>query len=387
MTERIEAMSVVDRIAKLPPDKRAFLYRELRQRQDGGASGLAPLARPRSHRRRIAAGTGENFRSLVQRTGVLDSVTFRQAPRVAPGPGQVEVEAKALSLNFRDLMIALGMYPSLPEHPPTMGSDFSGRIVGVGPGVDRFKMGDAVLGLGGGHFAAYATVPAASVVPKPAVLTFEQATAIPTVFLTTYYALHRLARLSRGERVLIHSGAGGVGLAAIQIARWLGAEVFSTVGNDEKRAFLNRLGVTHVMNSRSLSWADDVIAITGGEGVDVILNSLAGDAIPRGLEILRPFGRFCEIGKRDIYANAMVGLFPFRKALSFFGVDLALAPAAIAEMLDEVMEHVVQGTFTPLPMRVFPIDQIVGAFSYMALGTHIGKIVLTLDGQSVLVES
>jgi NADPH:quinone reductase-like Zn-dependent oxidoreductase len=380
-------MNVADRIAKLPPDKRALLYRELRQRQDGGASAPVPVARPSTHRRRIAAGMGENFRAVVQTTGVLDSMAFRAAPRVAPGPGQVEIEAKALSLNFRDLMIALGMYPSLPGHPPTMGSDFSGLVAGVGPGVDRFKIGDAVLGLGGGHFSPYATVPAASVVPKPAVLTFEQATAIPTVFLTTYYALHRLARLSRGERVLIHSGAGGVGLAAIQIARWLGAEIFSTVGNDEKRAFLEQLGVTHIMHSRSLSWADDVMAITGGEGVDVILNSLAGEAIPKGLEILRPFGRFCEIGKRDIYANATIGLFPFRKALSFFGVDLALAPAAIAEMLDELMAHVARGTFTPLPMRVFPIDQIVGAFSYMALGTHIGKIVLTLDGQSVLAGS
>jgi NADPH:quinone reductase-like Zn-dependent oxidoreductase len=386
MTERIEAMNVVDRIAKLPPDKRALLYRELRQRQDGGATAAAPLARA-GRRRRIAVGKGENFRTVVQKAGILDSVGFRAAPRVAPCPGHVEIEAKAVSLNFRDLMIALGMYPSLPGQPPTMGSDFSGLVVGVGPGVDRFNIGDPVLGLGGGHFSPYATVPAVSVVAKPAALSFEQATAIPTVFLTAYYALHRLARLSSGERVLIHSGAGGVGLAAIQIAQWLGAEVFATVGNRDKREFLMQLGVPHVMDSRSLSWVDDVIATTGGEGVDVILNSLAGEAIPKGLEILRPFGRFCEIGKRDIYANAPIGLFPFRKALSFFGVDLALAPAAIAEMLDELMTHVRQGTFRPPPVRAFPIDQIVGAFSYMALGTHIGKIVLTLDGQSVSVES
>src|SRR5204862_5779723 len=125
-------------------------------------------------------------------------------------------------------------------------------------------------------------------------------------FLTTYYALHVLAHVSRGERVLIHSGAGGVGLAAIQIAQWRGAEIIATVGNQEKRAFLETLGVSHVMDSRSLSWVDDVLAATNGEGVDVILNSLAGEAIPKGLEILRPFGRFCEIGKRDIYANAPI---------------------------------------------------------------------------------
>jgi NADPH:quinone reductase-like Zn-dependent oxidoreductase len=237
--------------------------------------------------------------------------------------------------------------------------------------------------------SGFVTAPAATVVPKPSRLTFEEAAAIPTVFVTDWYALHHLARLGRGERILIHSAAGGVGLAAIQMAEAVGAEVFATVGTPEKREFIQSLGIQHVLNSRSLEFVEGVLELTGGEGVDVVLNSLAGEAIPKGLSILRPLGRFVELGKRDIYQNSPVGLLPFFKGLSFFAVELSpfikLRPADFRDLFLQIAEQFDRNIFKPLPSRVFPAAEASGAFKYMAQGIHIGKIVLKIKNEPVLV--
>jgi NADPH:quinone reductase-like Zn-dependent oxidoreductase len=377
--------AIADRIAKLPPEKRALFYKELKERQDGGGVKPAQPAEPVvANRRRVIHGSGENFRAVVTKTGILDSVAFRSIPRRVPGPGEIEIQTKAIGVNFRDLMIALGLYPTLAGDVPVMGSDCSGVIVSVGPGVDRFAVGDEVYAFGS-PYEAYTVVHSGFASKKPASMTFEEAAAIPTVFITAYFALSRLGRLAAGERVLIHSAAGGVGLAAIQVAQHCGAEIYATVGNEEKREFLRSLGVTHLMDSRSLSWADDVMGLTG-DGVDVILNSLTGEAIPKGLEVLRGLGRFIEIGKRDIYANSKIGLFPFHKAISFHGIDLAFRPE-VAASVTELFDLLADGTFKPLPTRAFPIGELPAAFKFMSSGTHIGKIALTLAGQPVFVEA
>ena len=209
------------------------------------------------------------------------------------------------------------------------------------------------------------------------------------MFLTAYYALDYLARLQHGERVLIHAGAGGVGQAAIQLAQRAGAEVWATAGTPEKRDLLLSMGVRGVMDSRSLAFADDILAATDGEGVDVVLNSLAGEAITRGLEILRPYGRFVEIGKRDIYDNNAVGLLPFSKNLSYFAVDLDRMarerPAIVGDMLRHIVDLVDAGELHPLPLTVFSGSQMVDAFRYMAQGKHTGKIVITPQSGDVPV--
>jgi NADPH:quinone reductase-like Zn-dependent oxidoreductase len=378
--------AIADRIANLTPEKRALFYKELKQRQDGGVTKDArPAAKPAAvTRRRVVHGSGENFRAVVPKAGILESITFRSIPRRVPGPGEIEIEAKAIGINFRDLMIALGMYPSLAGDVPVMGSDCSGVVTAVGPGVDRFAVGDEVYAFGS-PYEAYPVVYSGFASKKPAGMSFEEAAAIPTVFITAYFALSRLGRLQAGERVLIHSAAGGVGLAAIQVAKHCGAEIYATVGNEEKRAFLRNLGVTNLMDSRSLTWADDIMRLTG-DGVDVILNSLTGEAIPKGLEVLRGLGRFIEIGKRDIYSNAKIGLFPFHKAISFHGIDLAFRPE-IAASVTELFDFLGDGTFQPLPTRAFPISELPAAFKFMSGGTHIGKIALTLAGHPVFVET
>jgi D-arabinose 1-dehydrogenase-like Zn-dependent alcohol dehydrogenase/acyl carrier protein len=192
--------------------------------------------------------------------------------------------------------------------------------------------------------------------------------------------LHRLARLEPHETVLIHGGAGGVGLAAIQVARHIGATVIATAGSPEKSSLLKQLGVDHVLDSRSLAFADEVMRLTNGAGVEVVLNSLFGEAMERSIEVLAPFGRFLELGKRDYYENTHLGLRPFRRNLSYFGIDadqlLTCQPALAERLLGELMRLFEDGALTPLPYRVFDADDAVAAFRLMQQAGHIGKIVI-----------
>jgi NADPH:quinone reductase-like Zn-dependent oxidoreductase len=378
--------TVSDRIANLAPEKREILLRQLRDQFKVKAPRERLPAAP-DQKERVIPGGEINTRLDIPQPGILDSVAWRTITRQAPAPGEVEIQVHAASLNFRDVMIGLGIYPTPPGMPPVMGSDCAGTIAAVGEGVESLRVGDEVMALCSNCFSGFVTAGASTVVPKPSGLTFEQAAAIPTVFVTDWYALHQLARLSRGERLLIHSAAGGIGLAAIQMANAVGAEIFATVGTTQKREFLKSLGVEHILNSRSLEFADDVMKLTGGEGVDVVLNSLAGEAIPKGLSILRPLGRFVELGKRDIYGNSPVGLLPFHKGLAFFAIELSplikLRPLVYHDLFLEVVERFEQNIFKPLPLRIFPAADIGNAFKYMAQGIHIGKIVVTIRDQPV----
>lgn len=245
-----------------------------------------------------------------------------------------------------------------------------------------FKPAMMFLGMGYDVFGSYATLPASLFVPKPAGMSYEEASTIPGVFLTAYYALHHLAHMAREEKVLIHAAAGGVGLAAVQMAQWAGAEIFATAGHEDKRDFLRALGIRHVMDSRSLDFAGEVMRITNGRGVDIVLNSLAGEFIPRSLSVLAPFGRFLEIGKRDIYDNSSLALYPFRKNLTFFAIDvLQIELPRLGRLLEEIMQHFAEGHFRPLHHCVFPFSEAAGAFRLMRRAHHIGKVVVSFGDE------
>ena len=203
-----------------------------------------------------------------------------------------------------------------------------GRVVGVGSDVSDFGVGDRVVAITPslarvGLASAYVTLPAVLAARAPATLSDAQAATLPLVFITAHYALNELGRVRRGERVLVHAATGGVGLAAIQLIRQAGGVPLATAGSTAKRQYLRDLGVSHVFDSRSLDFAPAVMDATGGRGVDVVLNSLAGEFIPASLGVLAPRGRFLEIGKRDIYADRRIGLEPFKRNLAFHGIDLA----------------------------------------------------------------
>src|SRR4051812_23322232 len=283
-------------------------------------------------------------------------------------------------------MITMGLLPDEALEGgytgKALGMECSGTISAVGQGVQGLEVGDAVMTAAPGSLRTHLTINAQFVVGKPDHVSFEEAATIPITFLTAYYSLNYLGRMQAGDRVLIHAAAGGVGLAAIQLAQRAGAEVFATAGTPGKRELLRAMGVEYVMDSRSLAFADEVMQFTGGQGVDIVLNSLAGEAIPKSLSILGPYGRFVEIGKRDIYEDSKVGLRPFRKNLSLFAVDLdklcAERPELVETFLHEVMRGFEDGSLHPLPHRVFAVPDIVSAFRYMAQAKHTGKVVVSM---------
>jgi len=322
------------------------------------------------------------YRVRLGNDDTIDGLQFERIPRISPGPGQVEIAVRAAGLNFSDVLKAIGLYPGITDEIVPLGIECSGVISAVGEGVTRFKAGDEVMGVAAYCFASHCVTSELAVVRKPEFLKHEQAATIPLAFLTAYYCLRKVAQLQPGERVLIHAGAGGVGLAAIQIAQEIGAEIFATAGSDEKREYLRSMGVQHVLSSRTLEFADQIRAITNGEGIDVVLNSLPGEAIEKSLSTLRAYGRFVEIGKVDIYQNRMMGLLPFQDNLSYTAVDLdrlfRQRPKVANALISEIIQYVHTGQYQRLNMTVFPIDEIVGAFRYMSQRRNIGKVIVSI---------
>ena len=330
----------------------------------------------------------ESYRVEIQSAGILDHLELRAIIPQPVGPGDVEIQVIAAGLNFRDVAKAMGIYPGIsPAESWGLGLECAGRVLSVGSEVTAFTPGDEVIAVAPStHYfllASQVTIPAEWVVRKPARLSFDEAATTPITFLTAYYSLLDIARMQRGDWVLVHAAAGGVGIAAIEIAKWAGAKVIATVGSKEKEEFVRSLGVAHIFNSRSLDFAAGVMEATGGRGVDIVLNSLTGEFIDRGLEVLAPYGRFVELGKRDIYEDRSVGLFVFRKNISFHAVDLAAAleerPKHIVALLDRIMRHIEEGDWQAMPVTVFPANQPSEPFRYMAQARHIGKIAVRME--------
>ena len=337
--------------------------------------------------RRLPVGS-QPYRLETSRSGGLEKLGLYSVDRPEPGPADVEIRVAATGLNFSDVMKVLGLYPDLPPGPLPLGLECSGIVSAVGSNVRRFKVGDEVIALANFCFASFVCTPAEFVVRKPPQMTFEEAATLPVAFLTAYYALHHVGRLQRGERVLIHSATGGVGLAAIQLARRIGAEVLATAGTAEKREFLRQIGVEHVWDSRSLAFADGVFEVTAGRGVEVVLNSLAGEALVKSLDVLAPHGRFLEIGKRDIYADSRIGLKPFRKQISMAAIDMMAVqerPQFIFSLFEALLPDFGESAITALPHRIFSVGSAAAAFRHMAQAKHIGKVVISAVEQKVRV--
>jgi len=330
-----------------------------------------------------SADTAESKQLTIKQRGALQNLTFSPVKRQKPGPGEVEIRVHATGLNFRDVLNALGMYPG---DPGPLGDECAGVVVAVGPDVKDLQPGDAVLGIAAGSFSNYVITRANLLVKKPDWLSFVGAATIPIPFLTAHYCLNHLAKLSQGQRVLIHSGAGGVGMAAIQLAKLVGAEIYTTAGSLEKRNALRALGVEHIYHSRTLDFADEILVQTDGRGVDVVLNALAGDFIPKSFATLSETGCFLEIGKTDIYTSEQaIQARPLGSYhVVFIGDMIREQPGDIQSMLQELMPLFENGDLTPLPQRIFPLESATEAFRYMAQAKHIGKIVLTQEERQPL---
>lgn len=329
---------------------------------------------------------GRPFALGLTKFGVLDNLTIKPVERKSPQSSEIEIAVLAAGLNFRDVLRALGMLQEYEkkigiqsEEDVTFGFECAGKIVATGPDVEDYAVGDDVVALSLGSMASHVTVDTKYVVRKPAEMSFEEAATIPLAYLTAHYGLNRLAKMKQGERVLIHAAAGGVGQAAVALARSAGAEIFATASSG-KWDFLQSLGIEHVMNSRTLDFADQVASDTDGHGVDVVLNSLNGEFIPKTLSTLGKNGRFVEIGKIDIWTEERMSA--ERDDVAYFPFDLGeeeqKQPGLIQSMLDELYERFQTGDLAPLPHKVFAMDDVTSAFRHMAQGKHLGKVVISL---------
>ena len=329
---------------------------------------------------RLAAGAATSVDDapamlVVEPRGTLDNLRMVPMARRAPGPGEVELRVHASGLNFRDVLLALGLYPG---EVPRLGSDGAGEVVAVGAGVTGLAVGDRVVAMVEGAFATHATTRAEFVAPLPAEIPYERAASLPSAWLTAEITLNQIARLQAGQRVLVHAGAGGVGMAAVALALRAGAEVFATAGSDEKRAVLAAMGVPHVLDSRAPAFADEVLRRTGGRGVDVVLNSLAGAMMDRSFEVTAEGGTFLEIGKRDLWSAERVAA--LGRGIRYHVVDCSErareTPQIVGATFRRVVADIASGALPPLPITTFALADAAAAFRHMAQARHIGRVVL-----------
>nr|WP_229864643.1 type I polyketide synthase [Streptomyces djakartensis] len=347
----------------------------------GGTSVGGTPTRPNGHTPSPAGSAlippagGGAWRLSRSADGTLDGLALLPAPDAdAPlEPGQVRVAVRAAGVNFRDALLALGMYPGEAE----LGTEGAGVVTEAGPGVTRFRPGDRVLGLWNGGFGPVCIADERLLAPVPDGWSFVRAASVPAVFLSAYYGLVALAGLRRGETVLVHAAAGGVGMAAVQIARHLGAEVLATA-SPAKWDALRGLGVAdeHMASSRTLDFATAFSRESRPVGVDVVLNSLAYEYTDASLTLLGPGGRFLDLGRTDVRDPLRVAADHPGVEYRAFGLD-EVDPGELGRMLNELMELFERGALRPLPVATYDVRRAADALRTISQARHVGKLVLT----------
>jgi phthiocerol/phenolphthiocerol synthesis type-I polyketide synthase C len=324
----------------------------------------------------------------LSKQGSLNNLQWEsEAPVECLQKNEVAIRPRAAGVNFRDIMYTLGVIPEEAVENSSIGAslglDIAGEVIKVGANVKKISVGDRVMGFASGCFSNYVVTDKGALGKLPDDWSFEDGATAFTVFITSYYSLVYLANACKNEKILIHGAAGGVGLAAIQIAKNIGLDIYATAGTDEKRDFLRLLGVKNIYDSRTLLFADQIVRDTKGKGVDIVLNSLAGDAITASLQLLAPYGRFLELGKRDLYENNLIELKPFRNNISYFCVNVDQLNLWKQQLSKKLLKKLVlffnKSIYKPLPYRSFDACKVKNAFKYMQQAKHIGKVVVNLD--------
>ncbi|WP_438860650.1 SDR family NAD(P)-dependent oxidoreductase, partial [Amycolatopsis solani] len=311
----------------------------------------------------------EPWRLASTTRGTLDGLTLQPEPEPELGAGEVRVAVRAAGINFRDVLIALGMYP---DPDAVLGSEAAGVVTEVAPGVTGIAPGDRVMGLFTGAFGPTAVTDARLLVPVPEGWTFAEAASVPVAFVTAYYALFDLGGLDAGQSVLVHAAAGGVGMAAVQLARAKNAQVFATA-SPAKHDAVRALGVTNIASSRDLEFSQRFLDATGGRGVDVVLNSLTGSFVDASLDLLPRGGRFLEMGKTDLRDPAA------RDGVAYLPFDLGdPGPDRIQEILRTLLTLFANHELTPLPTKAWDVVRAPDAFRFISQAKHVGKNVLTV---------
>jgi len=334
--------------------------------------------------------------AVVERYGGPDVLKIQDVPIPSPGPVQVLVRVRAIGLNFADIIARWGVYPGTPKPPFVPGLEFSGEVVAVGLEVTRFRGRERVMGYSRlGSHAEYLAVDERLVAPIPESMSFEQAAAFPVAFMTAYHGLIELSHLRGGERLLVHAAAGGVGTATVQLAKHLGAEVFATAGSREKLVVAGEAGASHVINYRSENFAQRVRSLTGGYGVDVVMDSVGGRVFRQSWSLLAGMGRYILYGLSDVsgpgrlsklralrvYAQmgllVPAGLISKNKTISGFNLGTLLGKERYFEEAGRALLRLyAEGVLNPVIGRVFPFKEIVTAHTELQSGRTFGKVVV-----------
>ncbi|OBT44805.1 Type I Iterative Polyketide synthase (PKS) [Pseudogymnoascus sp. WSF 3629] len=325
------------------------------------------------------------IKARCEKLGNLDSVHFGEV-NAEPSPladGMVEVEIHAAGISYKDVVVTLG---TAPGDENALGHEAAGVVTKVAQGVSGLSVGDHVVVFDKGCFANRIHTRPGRLHRIPDYMTFEEAATIPTAYITAIHALLDHASLSIGKSVLIHSAAGGVGIAAIQIAQSVGAEVYATVGTPEKKEFLKSafgLADDRIFHSRNTDFGDQILSATNGRGMDAILNSLTGDVLDESFRVLADGGIMVELGKRDVLDRNSLPWAPFDRNSSFRAIDISPEKAAdslVARLMSKLFELIEVGSIKPIaPVHKFAWTDIPAAFQFLRPGTHIGKVVLTQD--------
>ena len=337
---------------------------------------LVPRVMPWARSGYLAVPRTSDYVLAPTERGAIDNLRVTEMEAPPPAAGQVQVRVEAAGVNFRDVLNVLGLYPG---DPGPVGGDFAGIVTATGPDVTEYELGQRVFGVWPGAMASRVNVPVPLLALVPDRISAVAAASTPTAVLTALLAFD-WANLGAGDRVLVHAASGGVGLAAVQLARQRGATVFATA-SAYKRATLRTMGVEHVYDSRSADFADQILADTGGAGVDVVLNSLTGEGfVAATVRATAPNGRFVEIAKRDIWtAEQMAAARPdIDYEIIALDVLMATEPERIRDLMAVVSSGLASGETMPLPVEIYPLAEAKTAFRRMQQARHVGKIVLQM---------
>jgi NADPH:quinone reductase-like Zn-dependent oxidoreductase len=388
----IEKITIKSFLMGIPPKEFEYTWRNNRlliQRLLPISGPVPSLRKPNGLEKEILQNPYRSLKLQVTEPGLLDSMVFVTDEMVAPPleADELEVEAKTFGINFKDVFIALGQMQD-----QAMIGEFAGTVSKIGSNLQSsFKSGDRVCGFLSTPFASHPRVQGLHVYPIPDDISFADAASIPVVFLTAYWSLVKIARLSPNDKILIHSASGGVGQAAIQIAQDIGAEIFATVGSAEKRHLLidkYNIHPSHIFSNRTSAFKDGILTLTKEKGVDVILNSLSGDLLQDTWDCIAMFGTFIEIGKTDIRQNSQLSMRPFDRNVNFSSVDLVLLgqhrPKVVQEAFATIMSMFKEKRLQPVfSVTTYPLEDIEDAFRLIQARKHMGKVVLDAEKASV----
>ncbi|MEJ2125519.1 MAG: zinc-binding dehydrogenase [Alphaproteobacteria bacterium] len=308
------------------------------------------------------------WRVLLERPGEIRGIRLVKDAVPELHDDEIRIAVRAFSLNFGDLLCVRGLYPTMPPYPFTPGSEVSGIVTVVGQAVTSVKAGDEVIALMGETMGGHATVvtcPERMVLRKPASLSFEEACALPSVSMTMIEAFRRVQPES-GEKILIQTAAGGTGLVAVQLAKHVGATIYATAGSQEKLDYLSKFGIEHLINYREADFEEEIHRLTGGEGVDVVINTLSGDAIQKGLNCLTAGGRYVEIAMTALRSSKPIDMSALTNNQSFYSIDMRRAllgkDAHLKKLKDEFVDFVERGIIRPTISEAFPFDRVTEAY-------------------------